>query len=107
MFAVCWASAYATESSERTFSAAAMFTGAATFALISDIAARSGSSSPAIASSSSFVSVRYSSGLSAMLPAPFGLVGLVDRRVLLGVGPGRRVIGEHVRSDGRVHRDGD
>jgi hypothetical protein len=52
--------AYATELSLATLSAIAALIGAATFALISDIAARSGSSSPAIFSSSSRVSLRYS-----------------------------------------------
>src|SRR5205814_6697197 len=54
--AVCSAFAIATELSDNTFSAAARFTGAATFALISDMAARSGRGSPARASSSSRVS---------------------------------------------------
>src|SRR5919197_2119074 len=61
MSAVCCAFAYAIELSERTFAAIAALIGAATFALISDIAARSGSSSPASASSSSRVSCLYSS----------------------------------------------
>jgi hypothetical protein len=48
--------AYAIELSERTFAATAALIGAATFALMSDIAARSGSSSPASVLSSSRVS---------------------------------------------------
>ena len=52
----CCASAAATDPSESTFAAMAAFTGIATFALISDIAARSGRCSPATSSSSSRVS---------------------------------------------------
>src|SRR5438309_4775970 len=65
---VCWiASAYAVALSERTLAASATFTGIARFAFTSDIAARSGSSSPASWLSSSRVSVRYSS---CFLPMP-------------------------------------
>src|SRR5438876_1214765 len=61
MSPVCCAFAYAMELSERTFAATAALIGAATLALMSDIAARSGSSSPASAFSSSGLSLRYSS----------------------------------------------
>ena len=54
--AVCAAFAYASELSEATLRAAARLTGAATLALMSDMAARSGSSSPAISFRSSRVS---------------------------------------------------
>src|SRR5688500_18965584 len=104
MSTVCSAFAYAIELSERTFAATAAFTGAARFALISDIAARSGSSSPASSSSSSRVSVRYSSCfLSGMLRL---LVGLVDGRVLDSVGVRDRVVACDVQRDGGVDRRG-
>ena len=63
MSTFCCAFAYAIELSLATLSAAARLTGAATFALISDMAARSGSSSPAMALSSSRVSALYSCDL--------------------------------------------
>src|SRR5438046_1465147 len=68
--------AYATEPSERTLAATAALIGAATFALISDIAARSGSSSPASSLSSSCVSCRYSWGffILSLLPVWFDCV---------------------------------
>src|ERR671934_3061394 len=56
----CSAFAYAIEWSHTTFAATAALIGAATFALISDIAARSGSGSPASLSSSSRVRTLYS-----------------------------------------------
>src|SRR2546423_1302104 len=56
MFAVCSALAIAAELSLSAFSATAALTGAATFALMSDIAARSGSSSPSVRLSSSSLS---------------------------------------------------
>src|SRR5947208_8268106 len=56
----CAASAYAIAPSERTFAATAAFTGKAMFALMSDIAARSGSSSPASSASSSRDKLLYS-----------------------------------------------
>src|SRR5437763_6777309 len=68
MSPVCCAFAYATELSLSTLSAAARLIGAATFALISDIAARSGSSSPAIAFNSSRVSCLYSWSLPTAMP---------------------------------------
>src|SRR2546423_1222960 len=49
------------ELSDATFSATAAFTGAARLALMSDMASRSGSSSPVSAASSSSVSPRFSS----------------------------------------------
>src|SRR2546423_6228112 len=55
MSADCSALAIAVDSSLRTLSAAAAFTGAATFASIRDIASRSGSFSPSCSSSSSGV----------------------------------------------------
>src|SRR5215208_5698523 len=67
MGAVCSAFAYATELSLSTLSATAALMGAATFALISDIAARSGNSSPASAFSSSRVSFLYSSLIALLL----------------------------------------
>src|SRR5919197_4915007 len=103
MFAVCSAFAIAAELSLRTFSATAALTGAATFALMSDIAARSGSSSPARALSSSRVSCLYCSFL---LPMRASLrVALVDRGRLRRVGVRDRVVREHVRRDGSVDRD--
>src|ERR671933_848131 len=101
MSPLCCAFAYASELSESAFSATAAFTGAATFALISDIAARSGSSSPASSFSSSRVSFRYSSVISA----PSLEVALVDRRLLRRIRVRDRAVREDVRGDGRVHRD--
>src|SRR4051794_8000888 len=60
MFIVCSAFAYATELSDATLSARAALMGAAMLALMRDIAARSGSASPASASSSSRVIGRNS-----------------------------------------------
>src|ERR671914_252002 len=99
----CTAFAYAIEPSERTFAATAAFTGAARFALMSDIAARSGSSSPASASSSSRVSWRYSSFSSVMRSA---LVVLDDRGRLLGVRVGDRVVRRDVQRQCGVDRRG-
>src|SRR5205823_65004 len=101
----CTAFAYATELSERTLAATAALIGAATFALISDIAARSGSSSPASWLSSSRESWRYSSCF--FLPMLSSLVALVDRGLLRSVGVRDRAVREDVRCDGRVHGDGD
>src|SRR5436190_1762644 len=100
----CTALAYATELSERTLAATAALIGAATFALMSDIAARSGSSSPASSLSSSCVSWRYSSGFLPMLSS---LVALVDRGLLRSVGVRDCAVREDVRRDGRVHGDRD
>src|SRR3982751_4804514 len=97
--------AYATELSERTLAATAALIGAATFALISDIAARSGSSSPAIAFSSSRVSCLYSWGWLPMRSSSFALRRLVDRDLLLGVRPGDRTVRQDVGRDGGVDRD--
>src|SRR5438132_6753305 len=104
MFAVCSALAIAVEPSLSTFSATAAFTGAATFALISDMAARSGSSSPARVFSSSRVSCLYSS---CFLPMPTSLVGLVDRCGLRRVCICDRVVRQDVGGHGGVDRDRD
>src|SRR5919201_19639 len=93
MSPVCCAFAYAMELSDRTFSAIAAFTGAATFALISDIAARSGNSSPASLLSSSRVSCLYSSATCLLLGA------LVDRRGLRRVRVRDRAVRQDVRRD--------
>src|SRR5436190_10729494 len=103
MLAVCSAFAIAAELSLRTFSATAALTGAATFALISDIAARSGSSSPASVLSSSRVSCLYSSCF--FLPMCASLVALVDRGVLRRVCIRDRAVREDVR--GHCGVDGD
>src|SRR3954452_24062460 len=105
MFAVCSALATAAEPSLSAFSASAAFTGAATFALISDIAARSGSSSPARLFSSSRVSGWYcciSSAIGSLL-----LVGLADVAGLRGVRIRDRVVRQDVRRHGGVDRDRD
>src|SRR5436305_8217806 len=101
MSTFCSAFAYATEWSERTFAATAALIGSARFALISDMAARSGSSSPASSFSSSRVSLRYSS------PIGSSLVALVDRGLLRGVGVGDRTVREDVGRHGGVHRNRD
>src|SRR5436190_21448943 len=105
MSPVCCAFAYATELSLSTFSATAALIGAATFALISDLAARSGSSSPAIALSSSWVSCLYSWGWLPIRSSSFALRRLVDRDLLLGVRPGDRTVRQDVGRDGGVDRD--
>src|ERR671916_318787 len=97
----CSAFAYAIELSDRTFAATAALTGAARFALISDIAARSGSGSPAIASSSSRDSWRYSCGAFSLMIPPAWLVALVDRGRLRRVRVRDRAVREDVRRDGR------
>src|SRR2546421_11116476 len=102
MGVVCAAFAYAVALSERTFAATAAFTGMAMFALISDIAARSGSSSPASSLSSSGVTFRYSSAMPNLLA-----VGLCDGGRLLGVRVRDRVVARHVQRGGQVHRCGD
>src|SRR5919198_6577983 len=103
MGAVCCAFAYATEPSERTFAAIAALIGAATFALISDIAARSGSSTPASAFSSSCVSVLYSSSAICVLLQ----VALVDRCLLRRIGGGGRAVRKHIRREREIDRNGD
>src|SRR5918994_3075760 len=100
MSAVCVAFAIAAELSLRAFSATAALTGAATFALMRLIAARSGSSSPASSRSSSGVSLRYSD-------IQASLVALVDGRLLSGVRVGDGAVGQDVRRHGGVDRDGD
>src|SRR5215212_1946461 len=102
MFAVCSAFAIAAELSLSAFSATAALTGAATLALISDIAARSGSSSPASALSSSCVSCLYSA---FFLPMPSSLVALVDRGGLGRIGVRDRAVGQHVRRHCGVDRN--
>src|SRR4051812_20692919 len=97
MGAVCTALAYAVELSERTLAATAALIGAARFALMSDIAARSGSGSPASSSSSSRVSLRNSWLMSA------SSVALSDRCGLLCVGIRNRVVGQDVERSGEVH----
>src|SRR5437588_9384966 len=103
MSTFCCAFAYATELSERRLAAIAAFTGAARFALISDIAARSGSSSPASSLSSSRESVLYSCGVSSVTVASC-LVALRDVARLLGVRVGDGVVREDVRRDRGVDR---
>src|SRR5215213_4121601 len=121
MSPVCCASAYATELSLRTFSASAALIGAATFALISDMAARSGSASPASSSSSSRVSGLYSFRSSAItsllfvsLARPYGPHGcrlslrrLIDRCRLRRVGIRHGAVGQHIGCNGGIDRDGD
>src|SRR5919199_975518 len=102
MFPVCSAFAYAIEWSLATFSAAARLIGAATFALMSDIAARSGSSSPARAFSSSRVSCLYSCS-----PTSASLRALCDVARLLRVRVRDRVVAQHVQRDGGIDRSGD
>src|SRR5215212_299491 len=102
MSPVCCAFAYASELSLATLSATAALIGAATFALISDIAARSGSSSPASSLSSSRVSFLYSSAIGRQTPCE---IALLDRGLLRGVRVSDRAVREDVRSDRRVHRD--
>src|SRR5207248_4006508 len=67
MFPLWAAFAYAIALSESTFAAIAALIGIAMYALISDIAARSGSSSPASVLSSSFVSFLYCSPIGRLL----------------------------------------
>src|SRR5439155_6231322 len=106
MSPVCWAFATAVELSLSTLSATAALIGAATFALMSDIAARSGSGSPASLSSSSRDSARYSCG-SPVIVRLLLRVPLVDRRLLHCARIRRRVVGQDVRRDRRVHGDSD
>src|SRR5687767_9583726 len=101
MLAVCSAFAYAVEPSLSTFSATAALIGAATLALISDMAARSGSGSPASSSSCSRVSF-WCSVIWSLLT-----LALVDGRVLRGVRVRDRPVGQHVRCHGGVDRDRD
>src|SRR5438270_9552771 len=101
--AYCSAFAYATELSDATFSASAALMGAAMFALTSDIAARSGSSSPASWLSSSRVSLRYWTSLVTSYTSREQ--ALVDRRLLLRVRVCDRPVGQDVRRDRGVDRD--
>src|SRR5436190_21643393 len=97
----CCAFAYATEPSDRTFAATAALTGATMFALISDIAARSGSGSPASSSRSSRESCLYSCGvfslMSILLSSLDGSGGLGDVRGLLCVGVRDRVVTQDIQ----------
>src|ERR671931_2082643 len=104
MSTFCTAFAYAIELSESTFAAMAALIGAATFALISDIAARSGSSSPARAFSSSRVSCLYSCSLPMRLLLQFQLGGLRDVAGLLRVRVRDRVVAQHVQRNSGVDR---
>src|SRR5438270_5924612 len=99
--AYCSALAYATELSDRMLAATAAFTGAAMLALISDMASRSGSSSPPSAASSSSVKPLVLSVMVSSLDA------LVDVVRLDGVGVRRGVVRQDVGGHGRVHRDSD
>src|SRR3954447_9094660 len=105
MSTVWVAVAVASALSDRTFAATAAFTGAARFALMSDIASRSGSSSAPCASSS--LGDSSSSSVlwvwSAMVWAPldrglrrFAELALVDRGVLRRVGDGGRAVRQDV-----------
>src|SRR2546421_743208 len=107
MSTFCCAFAYATELSERMLAATAAFTGAARFALMSDIAARSGSSSPASSFSSSRVRLRYSCGVWSVTSCLLLLGALGDVPGLLRVGVGDRVVARHVERDRCVDRHGD
>src|SRR5439155_21928270 len=110
MLPVCSAFAYASELSERTFAATAALIGAAMFALISDIAARSGSSSPAMALSSSRDSWRYSATSFFFFPISCllrRLGRLSDVAGLLRVRVCDRVVAQHVQRVGGIHRRGD
>src|ERR671920_555350 len=109
--AYCWAFAYATELSLATFSARAALIGAATFAFTSDIAARSGSGSPASRSSSSRVRRVYWSLLIVRSPLLGGrrfpgLDALGDRGLLRGVGVRDGAVRQHVGRQPHVHGDG-
>src|SRR5438270_2863484 len=107
---VCWALAYASDPSERTFAATAALIGAARLALISDICSRSGSCSTSWASSSCFESWPcFFIDINLLAPASDRrrwYVALADRRVLLGVGIGHRAVAQHVERDRRVDRRG-
>src|SRR3954451_9420602 len=94
--------AYATELSDRTLAATAALTGIARLALISDMAARSGSSSPASSVSSSRVRGLYCSVI-AVSP----LDRLRDVARLRRIGDRRRVVGQGVERDRGVDRRGD
>src|SRR5438445_2726194 len=100
---VCWALAYASDPSERTFAATAALIGAARLALISDICSRSGNCSPDWASSSSLSSPSFVSlTLSAMrhLPGTVWLVVLAAGVGLLCVRLRDRVMIERGADDG-------
>src|SRR2546423_15561868 len=94
----CSAFAYATELSLATFNAAARLMGATTLALTSDIAARSGSSSPASSLSSSRVSFLYS--CCSLMSVPLGDVSGLGR-----VRVRDRVVRKDVCRHGGVDRD--
>src|SRR5919197_6495822 len=92
--------------SDRTLAATAAFTGIAMFALIRDIAARSGSSSPASCSSSSRVTLRYSCTSATWLSFR-RLVALRNVARLLRVRVCDRVVARDVQRDGGVDRSRD
>src|SRR2546423_12878608 len=107
MTAVCVALAYATEPSDATFSARAALIGAATLALMSDMAARSGSASPASSSSSSRVRILNSCSLMTFLTfvSSYVLRGLTDVARLCGVRVRGRVVRQDVQRGGEIDRD--
>src|SRR5437588_3819519 len=92
------------ELSERTLAAIAALIGAAMFALISDMAARSGSSSPAIALSSSRESCLYSSCFFLPIWSLLCLRRLRDVARLLGVRVGDGVVAQDVQCSSEVDR---
>src|SRR5688572_2952791 len=118
----------AIELSDRTFAATAALIGAATLALISDIASRSGSSEPCCFDISSFESAlrgftptALTACLAILLPVLFIFaipsllrtrrfnrradVALIDRRVLGRIGVGDSTVREDVGGHSRVDRD--
>src|SRR3954453_10665846 len=96
----CSAFAYAMELSLATFNAAARLIGATTLAFTSDIAARSGSSSPASSLSSSRVSFLYC--CCSLMSVPLGDVSGLGR-----VRVSNRVVRKDVRRNGGVDRNCD
>src|SRR5207248_8842772 len=110
------ASAIAVELSDSTFSASAALIGAAMFALIKDMAARSGRASPASLSSSSRVSTLYFSSpighplcargaRNGACNAPLG--ALADVAGLRGLGGRNGVVGQDVERGCQVDGDRD
>src|SRR5919206_1191567 len=103
MLPVCSALAYAIELSLATFSASAALIGAATLALTSDIAARSGSGSTDSGSSS--LGVRSVMVVIRGQLLCRGLDALDDRGGLLGAGGGEGAVRQHVRGEREIDRD--